>query len=263
MKFVVNRKLFLEKLKKFLSKGKMTIRSSNEYNIERVKFYTFDGKLNMIGASGSDILCGKTTVPVEIIEEGEVIDPEYAVIIDTLKDMDGEKVTMEFSGNTMFIDDGNEKQEFGIQKLLDFPDKVVDFDSMNFVEGEHVWFQQSEAVKHNYNRWFSITDLKQAVSFTSKLLDKVGNDLITFDTTEDNLIIETKNADNARSSKKSFGAKVYDKKRLNTNFIPGVMPSIEGLNTFYWYITQTGKTKIFIINEDTHWLITINTPIQE
>ena len=253
MKFKIDRKELVAKLTIFIGKGRLNTNAKLQETVRSCYIYALESKVMFIGKDDdASSIYAQFEMDAEILESGEKFYPDLLVFFNTIKDMRGKELTVEFTKSKLIISDGIEEMTFGVAKILGFKD-LVDWAQMNSYDGDNVSFSY-KGKGYVYDKWFTIEESSNLRNIPNRVLDKTFSSLVVFDTT-DVLEISAENSSISRSFKVPIEVEVHKKARIETSNIFPVLKYLRGPATFYYHIQGNGKLVIYVVNKEYEWMI--------
>lgn len=256
MKFTVQKDLFLSKTKKFLSKGKINPLGKDSYQMQICRIITMDDEIMFAGKNVGSVLFCQTVMKAEILDEGDMIIPDIVEIYDTVQDLTGDKVTFNIDSE-IFISDGKSEYTFGKGKVTANVNPLNDWiDCHVYKDGTIVWTDSGKSENtYKYTKWFSIADPSEIADISKIIQKRISSNQIKMSTKDNILTISAGNKQSNRNFKTLIDVKSFANIEKDVANIFPVLSNITTETEFMFYDLLSGKSRLWIKEGDTQWMI--------
>jgi len=255
MKIKVNKKLLEKGLKKFSTKGRLTLITKENNLIKSAKMIADGDTVKFIGVNSGYVIFARLTVEAEVLEAGEAFIGDLASLKDYIKKMKGKEITISVSDTSVEVSDDKRSMSFGMEVVPSI-EKVDLWDKYNIYTDGKVSFN-SKDVQYDYIYWFDVEDGSILNEITDTAQKLIRTDIVEMETVGD-LRVKCENLDFARNYEDTFDVSPETNAKFVVGYIFPIISSISGLTQFYYKVTSRGYIRVWIHNEDVDWLVRYN-----
>ena len=255
MKFKVTRKIFEEKLKKFISKGRLTLLGKDKIQLKTAGIVASPEMIILYGTDSNAVLFGSISIPATVEEEGEGVIGDVESLYNTVKNMKGKSVDVDVTDVALHVTDGKKKITIGVE-TVPIKTQLVDWYLNNsYIEGDVVFqHPEKEDVSYTYTPWFTVDNGEELNDIESTAIKIVRTDKIVFET-DKLLSISCENKQITRDYGEEFNSTVKSiEKMILVNIFP-VLNNLKGKTEFLYYVTKAkGALRVWIHNGEMDWM---------
>ena len=259
MKYKVNKKQLEKGLKKFSTKGRLTLMTKENNLIKSAKMIAQNDTVKFIGVNDGYVIFARLILDAEVLEEGEIYVGDLASLIEYVKKMKGKEITISVDGGGINVTDGKRSMSYGID-VIPSKERVELWDKYNVYEDGVVKFR-SKDVEYDYTYWFDIDDgsvLHDIVDTAQKL---IRTDVIEMETVGE-LRIRCENEDFKRNYEDTYEITPEANVKFVVGYILPILSNISGLTQFYYKVSNKGYLRVWIHNDEIEWLVRYNVKQQ-
>ncbi len=254
MKFKVDRKLFVNYLGRFMTKGYLTISGSNCYNIVVCMIQCKNGLVTFAGRDKTGVIFCRFVMSCEVIEEGIDVISNMETFLDIAKKMKNNSLEISIDNSQMEFKSGSAKIKYGLGDRV----RQEDLESFitDYIVSEEGVRYESDNGPRVYKPWFTISDTNELSALQDYAISKVQSDKYTFTKKDDNLNISVDNSTRNRDYVLSIPATHNDEANFTIRYMPAVLDNIEGITSLYYIVGLPDNSKRFFVhNENIDWLV--------
>ena len=255
MKFKVSRKILEEKLKQFVSRGRLTLLGKDKLQLKTAGIIADEGIVQLYGTDSNAVLFGNICITCAVEETGEGVIGDVESLYNTVKNMKGDIATVTKSETSIKVSDGRKNLTLGVETVPIKTQLKEWYAHNNYVNGDVV-FQHlnKENLHYEYKPWFTIANGENLGDIESTAIKIVRTDRVVFDT-DTSLGISCANKQITRDYDEEFIAEVKSvEKMILVNIFP-ILNNLAGKTEFLYYVTKaTGALRIWVHNGDMDWM---------
>jgi hypothetical protein len=260
MQIKVEKKLILNELPRFMSKGPLTLKGKDDFQIKSAILFSTPTSITFVGWNKSNMRA-KFTLPATVTDptENEIID-DLELVLKKIKGCKSNEINIDFCEKSIMVSDSRQKFPFKRNAIpIGNFKQAIDWYTVNKFVVDTVELQVNVEPKPKYTQWFTLETSEELSDAAEKCMKDGINTEFTISTQEEPMIIDTDNMEKGAGYTCNIDVVTKEKAVF---LIKGGMPifnQLKGPASVLYYILQSqeGMTRFWFHNGAVDWMLEV------